>query len=162
MPRSIRPRAISLEISHIWRKVTSRHSPPTLCFWATRSPYIAADLGSRSAIVFEAVVGWDCSPASICPPQELLGVQRVEELSVLLVDHVALDLQRRGQLAGLLGEVVVEDAELLDLRDLRVVGVDVVEDLLDELAHLLVLGQLGDVRRQIVLLGPGDDLLLVE
>src|SRR5436190_997258 len=93
-----------------WRSSGRRsRTSTTLCFWATRSPYIAADLGSRSAIVFEAVVGWDCSPASICPPQELLGVQRVEELSVLLVDHVALDLQRRGQLAGLLGEVVVED-----------------------------------------------------
>src|SRR3954465_10046648 len=105
MPRSIRPRAFSPEISHIWGKGPSRHSPPTLCFWATRSPYIAAALGSRSAIVFDAVVGWDCRPASICPPRELLLVQRVEEVSVLLVDHVALDLQRRGQLAGLLGEV---------------------------------------------------------
>ena len=56
------------------------------------------------------------------------GVQLVEDVRVLLVDHVALDLQRRRQLAGLLREVVVEDRELLDLLDLRVLLVDVVED----------------------------------
>src|SRR6185312_2568217 len=47
-------------------------------------------------------------------------VEGVEELRVLLVDDVALDLQGRRQLARRLGEVVVEDAELLDLLDLRV------------------------------------------
>ena len=47
-------------------------------------------------------------------------VERVEQVGVLLVDHVALDLQRRRQLAGLLREVVVEDDELLDLLDPRV------------------------------------------
>ena len=56
------------------------------------------------------------------------AVERLEAVGVLLVDHVALDLQRRGQLARLLGEVVVEDRELLDLLDLRVVAVDLVED----------------------------------
>src|SRR4051812_39083208 len=162
MPRSMSPSAISRAACHISLNETSRHSPPTLCFWATRSPYIAAALGSRSAIVFDAVVGWDCRPASICPPRELLLVQRVEEVSVLLVDHVALDLQRRGQLAGLLGEVVVEDRELLDLGDLRVVGVDLVQAGLDELAHLVVLGELAHVGGQPLFLRPGDDLLLVE
>ena len=56
------------------------------------------------------------------------AVERLEAVGVLLVDHVALDLQRRGQLARLLREVVVEDRELLDLLDLGVVAVDVVED----------------------------------
>ena len=42
----------------------------------------------------------------------------VEQLvRVLLVDDVALDLQRRRQLARLLREVVVEDREALDLLD---------------------------------------------
>src|SRR4051794_21990780 len=140
MPRSISPRPISRAMSHTWRNVTSRHSPSTLCFWATLSPYIPAALGNRSAIVLEPVDCCGAVPASICPPRDLLGIQPVEELSVLLVDHVALHLQRRGQLAGLLGEIVVEDLELLDLGDLGVVGVDVVEDLLDELAHLVVGG----------------------
>src|SRR3954471_11125984 len=117
MPRSIRPRAISLAAVATSAKLTSRHSPPTLRFCAVLSPYSAAALGSRSAIVLDAVVCRGAVPASICPrplPVGLLRVQLVEELSVLVVDHVALDLQRRGQLAGLLGEVVVEDRELLD------------------------------------------------
>src|SRR3954451_9411859 len=109
-------------------------------------------------------MGWNLfeRPYELNRPAALPLVQAVEELRVLVVDHVALDLERGRQLAGLLREVVVEDLELLDLRDLRVVGVDVVEDALDELAHLLVLGQLGDVLGQALLLGPGDDLLLVE
>ena len=59
-------------------------------------------------------------------------VQRVEALGVLLVDDVALDLQRRRQLAGLLREVVVEDEEPLDLLDLRVLLVGAVELGLDQ------------------------------
>ena len=46
-----------------------------------------------------------------------VAVERVERVGVLLVDDVALDLQRRRQLAGLLREVVVEDEEALDLLD---------------------------------------------
>src|SRR5688572_1744107 len=58
-----------------------------------------------------------CRASAACRTRRVsvLRVQAVEEVLVLLVDHVALDLQRRGQLAGLLGEVVVEDRELLDL-----------------------------------------------
>src|SRR3954453_6539901 len=162
MPRSTSPSPISRAACQPSLKVTSRHSPATLRFWATLSPLSWAALGSRSAIVREAVVCWGAVPASMCPPRGLLRIQLLEEVSVLVVDHVALALQRRGQLAGLLRQVVVEDRELLDLRDLRVVGVDLVEAGLDELAHLLVVGQLRDLRRQPLLLGPRHDLLLVE
>src|SRR3954464_4091663 len=43
----------------------------------------------------------------------LPGVERLHHAGELLVHDVALDLQRRGQLAGLLREVVIEDRELL-------------------------------------------------
>src|ERR687890_731611 len=85
------------------------------------------------------------SPAAVDVRRSALRIQTVEEAGVLLVDHVALDLERRRQLAGLLREVVVEDRELLDLLDLRVVAVDVVEDRLDALVDLRVLGELGGV-----------------
>jgi hypothetical protein len=91
------------------------------------------------------------------------AVEGVEAVGVLLVDDVALDLQRRRQLAGLLAEVVVEDEEALDLLDLGVLGVGRVELGLDQRAHLVVLGQRGDRGvLDAVLLAPGDDLLLVE
>src|SRR4051794_23480090 len=54
-------------------------------------------------------------------------VQRREVAGVLLVDDVALDLQRRGELAGLLRQVVIQDEEALDLLDLRVLLVRAVE-----------------------------------
>src|SRR3954451_4174446 len=73
------------------------------------------------------------------------AVQLVEEPGVLLVDDVALDLERRGQLARLLREVVIEDRELLDLLDLRVLGVGLVELGLDELVDLWLLGERRDV-----------------
>src|ERR1700677_1113177 len=60
------------------------------------------------------------------------AVQRVEQLRVSLVDHIALDLQRRRQLACRLGEVVVENHKLLDLLDLGVFGVDMVDFLLNQ------------------------------
>ena len=63
-------------------------------------------------------------------------VERVEQAGVLLVDDVALDLQRRRQLAGLLRQVVVEDHEPLDPLHLRVALVDLVEHALDQLEDL--------------------------
>src|SRR4051812_8872283 len=112
--------------------------------------------------------------ASLCPSKTgitargaaLSGValvQRREVAGVLLADDVALDLQRRGQLAGLLRQVVVEDEEALDLLDLRVLLVCAVELGLDELTHLRVLGERGRARVvDALLLRPRDDLLLVE
>src|SRR3954454_7256462 len=90
-------------------------------------------------------------------------VELVEERHVALVDDVALDLERRGQLAGLLREGVVEDHEALDLLDLRVLGVGAVHLGLDELAH----ARLARQRRHravldAVLARPRHDLLLVE
>ena len=90
---------------------------------------------------------WLFELAALRRAQPQLGVQRVEYVAVALVDHVALDLQARRQLAGLDRQVVVEDRELLDLLDLRVVGVRAVELLLDQLDGPLVLGQLREVLR---------------
>src|SRR6478672_2370868 len=91
------------------------------------------------------------------------AVERVERVGVLLVDDVALDLERRRQLAGLLREVVVEDEEALDLLDRGVLRVGPFELGLDELAHSRVAGERGDARVLDPLLArPRDDLLLVE
>src|SRR4051794_17315461 len=105
-----------------------------------RSGWAAATAGRSSAATSTAVVSRRTRrmgrtlferPYESTDRTALLGVQRVEELRVLVVDHVALDLERRRELAGLLREVVVEDLELLDLLDLREVRVDVVEHVLD-------------------------------
>src|SRR5438270_317264 len=50
-----------------------------------------------------------------------LRVHRLEQVGIVIVDHVALDLERRRELAALDRQVVVEDRELLNLFDLRVV-----------------------------------------
>ena len=68
-PRSINPRAISDTISPTSAKERSRHSPPTLCFCATRSPNIFAARGSRSAIVIDPVATDD--PAASIQPSSL-------------------------------------------------------------------------------------------
>ena len=63
-----------------------------------------------------------------------LGGQLVElreQVGVLLVDHVALDLQGRRQLAGLLREVVVEDRELLICSTCAYLALTAVEVRLD-------------------------------
>src|SRR4029079_5673658 len=57
----------------------------------------------------------------------LLLVQTLEVVGVVGVDDVALELQRRRQLAVLEREVARQDGEPLDLLDLRVVAVGVVE-----------------------------------
>src|SRR3954447_484087 len=82
---------------------------------------------------------------------KLLRVERLELLRVELVDHVALDLQRRRQLTSLLREVVVEDEEALDLLNARVVLVDPVQLALDQLDVLRFLVQGGEVLRETVL-----------
>ena len=73
-----------------------------------------------------------------CSGRSVGRVERVELRGVLLVDDVALDLQGRRELPRLLGEVVVEDEEPLDLLDARVVLVDAVEFALDELDDLWI------------------------
>src|SRR5664279_4320496 len=54
-------------------------------------------------------------------------VDRVDRLGVFLLDDVALDLQRRGELAGWLGEVLGENLEALDLLHGSVARVDRVD-----------------------------------
>src|SRR5206468_1659541 len=81
----------------------------------------------------------------------------------LLVNDVALDLERRRQLTGLLRQVVRKDRELLQLLDRTDLRVDLVDRLLDERLDLVALRQPGDVRgAEALLLGPGHDLLRVE
>src|SRR3954453_1371066 len=63
MPRSMRPSAISVTTSPTSAKVTSRHSPSTLCLTAVRLANVCAARGSRPPIVLLAVVG--LVPASI-------------------------------------------------------------------------------------------------
>src|SRR6202049_3057722 len=100
--------------------------------------------------------------ARIASPRLLTGVEPGEHLCVFLVDHVALDLQGRRELAGRLREIVVEDHELLDLLDLGVFGVGMIDLALDQRANLRVLRQRGDVLRQAVLAREHGDLLLIE
>src|SRR5436305_12834370 len=89
-------------------------------------------------------------------------VKGVEDVGVLLVDDVALDLQPGRELTGRLGEVVVQDGELLDLLDLRVSRVDAVDLPLDQLVDLGALRQRGDVLGEAVLARVDGDLFLVE
>src|SRR5215210_4318047 len=91
-----------------------------------------------------------------------LGVERVDFPLVLVGDHVALHLQRRGQLAALLRQVVRQDLELLHLLDARKLCVHLVEMLLDDCPHLGVLAQLRRVRRPPLLLAELRALLHVE
>ena len=57
---------------------------------------------------------------------------------------------------------MVEDDEPLHLLHLGVASVDAVELLLEQLAHLVRLGELARIRRQAPVLRPGDDLVCVE
>src|SRR5438874_1063727 len=51
-------------------------------------------------------------------------VQRFDDRRVALVDHAALHLERRGQLAPLLSQLAIDELELLDLLERRAPGVD--------------------------------------
>src|SRR5215212_1320373 len=67
------------------------------------------------------------------------GVDRVDRARVLLVHDVALDLQRRRELAGFLREVLRQDLEALDLLHRTDLRVYLVDHLLHLRAHLLTL-----------------------
>src|SRR5688500_9491072 len=88
------------------------HQPP----WGSSSS-MAASSAPRSAPVW--------------PPETMVsrlhGVHRLDLGGEVLVDHLALDLERRGQLAVLDGERPRQDGELLDLLDLGQRAVDVVD-----------------------------------
>src|SRR5579862_4715041 len=92
----------------------------------------------------------------------LSAVQRVEDVRVALVDHVAFDLEGWRQLALLNRQVVVEDGELLDLLDLGVVGVGAVELILNQLPDRLLVRKRNKILGQTLFLGPRQDLLGVE
>src|SRR5215211_2531781 len=89
-----------------------------------------------------SLVSLPATPGTLAGPR----VDLLDYVGVLLVHDVALDLQRRRQLTGLLGQVVVEDLEALDLLDRSDVGVDLVDRALDLLPHPLVPGERGRVR----------------
>src|ERR687895_2451165 len=81
-----------------------------------------------------ATAAWDCCRGDF--PPTLPGVKLVYLRLELLVDDVALDLEGRGQLPGLLREVAGQDLELLDLLDGADLAVDLVYGLLDLGQHL--------------------------
>src|SRR5438128_9678349 len=95
------------------------------------------------------------APKGSSTPSGSTRVERVEEVVVLLVDDAPLHLERRSQLAGLLGKIVVEDRELLDLLDLGVFGVHLVELVLDQLPDLLAAHELSHLGRKAALARPG-------
>src|SRR4051812_32703388 len=68
----------------------------------------------------------------------LAVIERVDLVLEVLVDLLALDLQRGCQLALVLAQVAVEDRELLHLLDLREVLVGGVDRLLDVLASAVL------------------------
>src|SRR5688572_2284901 len=105
------------------------------------------------------------------PPQGGLGlkwrecsgqVQRRDLVARLAHDHVALELEARGELAALLGPLVDEDPELADGLGLghRLVGV--LDGLLDLGAQVGVVHEVPDVRLPAVPLGPGREGLAVQ
>ena len=79
--------------------------------------------------------------------------RRLDLRGVLLGDHVALHLQRRRQLAALLGEVAGQDLELLHLLDAGELLVHLLDVVLDRLADLLVRGDRLGVLAEPVLAG---------
>src|SRR5699024_12099857 len=59
------------------------------------------------------------------------AVERLDRIGVGVEHHVALELERRGDLAALLGEVHRQDAELLDRLGVADLGVGVLDRLVD-------------------------------
>src|SRR3954452_10295010 len=81
-------------------------------------------------------------------------VERVDLVLEVLVDLLALDLERRCELALFLGQLAREDLELLDLLDVREVLVRGVDRLLDRglvraVVVVLALAVGGDERDQV-------------
>src|SRR6185312_5890017 len=58
-------------------------------------------------------------------------VEGVDHVRVPSVDHAALDLERRRELAAGLGQLVLQEGEALHLLDAREVRVHLVHDLLE-------------------------------
>src|SRR5678815_3167631 len=105
------------------------------------------------ATVLEADRGFD----------ELLGlarIQRVDQHVIAFADEAAPDLRRARQLAVVGVELLVQDQEPADLAagELvvgREVGIDLLHAVADELAHLLLLREVGVAAvGEVALLGP--------
>ena len=100
------------------RAATASRSPPRACArsCATSPPRREKTRAWRRILeqTTGALLRQSAGDCLTRPPGEPSVARRaLERVRVLLVDDVALDLQRRRQLARLLGEVVVEDEELL-------------------------------------------------
>src|SRR4051812_32404851 len=70
----------------------------------------------------------------------VVAIEGVDLVLEVLGDLLALDLQRRRQLALFLGQLAREDRELLDLLDVRQVLVRLVDLLLDLVAAVVLVG----------------------
>src|SRR3954451_6408108 len=151
--------------------VAVRVSPPIVPISAFAVPSPPSAAGQRSATAPAAstplpIASATCSAVSV-PLKESgatskLRVEGVDVLLELVGDDVALDLHRRRQLAGLLGEIVGQDLELLHLLDPGELLVDLVEVLLQDRPHPLVLPQLGGIGGPALLLAELGALLHVE
>src|SRR6476469_2559211 len=117
-----------------WMKRSSGSGRSTVPASTSRS---RSKLSTRPLVVVAVVI-------AIPVPVEL-----VDLVLEVLVDLLALDLERRGQLALLLRELAREHLELLDLLDVGQVGVGVVDRLLDR-------GLVGPVLVLFALLTRGD------
>src|SRR6266576_6016696 len=80
------------------------------------------------------------SPIPLSLHAGLARVERLDLLGVLLVDRLALELHRRGQLVAAGLPLLRQDLELLDLLDPGELGVRLVDRGLDRLSCLLLLG----------------------
>jgi hypothetical protein len=90
-------------------------------------------------------------------------VERLDLLGVLLVDRLALQLHRRGQLVAARLPVALQDRELLDLLDSGHLRVRLVDRGLNRLGDLLLPGQiLNRLAGEAVLLGPDGSVVGIE
>src|SRR5262245_6609518 len=115
----------------------------------------SARLFRRMVIRASSRADWvvDARRASACGASR----RRVEPLDqgrVLLGDHATLDLERGREFSRILAQLVVEQRELLDLFELREIGVDFVDERLIQLARLGLLEHLWGLRVRPAL-GPG-------
>src|SRR6266545_2685596 len=91
------------------------------------------------------------------------AVQALDLAAVLLVDHAALELQRRCQLVGLHGPLRRQDREALDLLGAGEVLVDAGHGAIDLAVDALVVGELLQALvRDAVLGGPAGSCLRIE
>src|SRR5579862_1628670 len=117
--------------------------PKTLTFLSGRSKVSVA---RRSAPTSKRKMEATCTlPSGTALRRFRLGVDAVDDLAVLLVDHAALDLLGRRQLAGLQGPLARQQVPGHDLLEAGQVGVDLGDLGRVEVPHPGVAEQLADL-----------------